>query len=294
VASGKNNEFSISLGLVVGLLLAVGLIYLFMFTMAKDGFGKNMARINAADGEQIAIRIKPVVTIKDILGEQSDAETKTETVAVKSPEELYSGACLACHDTGVAGAPKPGDRAAWEPRFANGIDALLDTAVNGKGAMPPNGASSYSREELRSAIEFMLARAGLMEMSVPAAAEPEPAAPVAAVEAPVAQDLNDGDIAGSEDILPPTAAAAPAALGDAAAGEGTYRRACFACHDSGAAGAPRLGEAAAWSARIASGSDTMLNSAINGKGAMPPKGGHGYLSDSEIANAVAFMLSRVQ
>jgi cytochrome c5 len=54
-------------------------------------------------------------------------------------EAVYTKACIACHSTGVAGAPKVGDKAAWEARLAQGMDALVSTALKGKGAMPPKG-----------------------------------------------------------------------------------------------------------------------------------------------------------
>jgi cytochrome c5 len=82
--------------------------------------------------------------------------------SAKSGEAVYNAACLACHTTGAAGAPKLGDKAAWEPRFAQGLDALITNAINGKGAMPPKGGNpSWSDEEIRNAVEFMLEKAGL-------------------------------------------------------------------------------------------------------------------------------------
>ena len=57
----------------------------------------------------------------------------------------------------VAGAPKFGDKAAWEPRIAQGIDAMLSTAINGKGAMPPRGTCmDCSDADLKAAIEYMI------------------------------------------------------------------------------------------------------------------------------------------
>lgn len=70
----------------------------------------------------------------------------------------------------------------------------------------------------------------------------------------------------------------------------TYRTACMACHASGAAGAPKLGDKAAWKARIAAGMDTMVTNAIKGKGAMPPKGGRANLTDAQIKAVVAYMV----
>lgn len=70
--------------------------------------------------------------------------------------DLYERVCIACHGTGVAGAPMPGDPAAWGPRLALGPDRLLQTAIAGKGAMPPRGScGSCSDDELRTAIEYM-------------------------------------------------------------------------------------------------------------------------------------------
>ncbi len=70
----------------------------------------------------------------------------------------------------------------------------------------------------------------------------------------------------------------------------TYRTACMACHASGAAGAPKLGDKAAWKARIAQGMDILVKHAVEGKGAMPPKGGRMDLSDAQIKSTVAYMV----
>ncbi len=72
-------------------------------------------------------------------------------------EKIYKQSCQACHANGVANAPKPGDKAAWAPRIATGIDAMLAVAKNGKGAMPPKGTCmGCSDDELKSAIEYMV------------------------------------------------------------------------------------------------------------------------------------------
>ena len=72
------------------------------------------------------------------------------------------------------------------------------------------------------------------------------------------------------------------------AGEEVYKAQCVACHGSGAAGAPKFGDAGAWGPRIKQGFDTLVNSALKGKGAMGAQGG-GDFNDIEIARAVAFM-----
>ena len=71
----------------------------------------------------------------------------------------------------------------------------------------------------------------------------------------------------------------------------TYRTACMACHATGAAGAPKLGDKAAWKARIAAGMDAMVKNAIVGKGAMPPKGGRPNLTDAQIKAVVTYMVN---
>ena len=72
-------------------------------------------------------------------------------------EKLYKTACMACHAAGVAGAPKPGDKAAWAPRIQQGVDTLVTSVIKGKGAMPPRGASQASDAEIRAAVDYMLA-----------------------------------------------------------------------------------------------------------------------------------------
>jgi cytochrome c5 len=72
-------------------------------------------------------------------------------------EALYKQACSVCHVAGVAGAPKFGDKAAWAPRVATGVDALVASVIKGKGAMPPKGGTAASEADIKSAVEFMLA-----------------------------------------------------------------------------------------------------------------------------------------
>jgi len=71
---------------------------------------------------------------------------------------IYDKTCVACHASGVANAPKLGDKAAWAPRAAAGKDALLSSVIKGKGAMPPKaGAADLKDDEIKAAIDFMLA-----------------------------------------------------------------------------------------------------------------------------------------
>ncbi|RMD68759.1 MAG: cytochrome c5 family protein, partial [Gammaproteobacteria bacterium] len=93
---------------------------------------------------------------------------------------------------------------------------------------------------------------------------------------------------------PPPPAPKAVALGppDASRGEKVYQQTCFACHGTGAAGAPKLGDKAAWEPRIAQGMDTLIQHALKGFKAMPAKGGNPGLSDQQVADAVAYMVEK--
>lgn len=88
----------------------------------------------------------------------------------------------------------------------------------------------------------------------------------------------------------PQAAAGPAAADDQSLGQKAYSGICKSCHQTGVAGAPIVGNADTWKARIAQGMEALYQSAIKGKGLMPPKGGNPALSDEEIKAAVDFMV----
>ena len=87
-------------------------------------------------------------------------------------------------------------------------------------------------------------------------------------------------------------AEAPAASGPRD-GATIYNSVCGACHNTGAAGAPKIDDKAAWAARLAQGKDGLIKSVTNGKGAMPPKGG-ATLSDDEIKGVVDYVLGKVK
>ena len=127
---------------------------------------------------------------------------------------------------------------------------------------------------------------------------PAQAAPAATAERTVTAE-STAEQAAATDAAQPAASApvqAAAASGggaiDVAAGEKVYQSACFACHLSGVAGAPKLDDAIAWEPRLGQGMTGLLQSVTNGKGAMPPKGGFAHLTEDEIRNAIGFMLDQ--
>jgi cytochrome c5 len=174
-------------------------------------------------------------------------------------KSTYDTTCMACHSTGAAGAPKLGDKAAWKPRLAQGINALHAAALKGKGAMPPKGGNpSLTDDEVARAVAFMANQSG--------AKFKEPA--------------------GKQPAQKPQAGAAD--------GKKVFDTVCTVCHTAGVAGAPKPGDKAAWAPRIKQGTDALVQSVIKGKGAMPPRAGNASLSDAEIRAAVEFMVSQAK
>ena len=106
----------------------------------------------------------------------------------------------------------------------------------------------------------------------------DPNAPVASASAPAAAAP-----------VVAVAAAAPAKAAARGAGKSTYDSVCHVCHGAGVAGAPKLGDKAAWAPRIKQGVAQLHATAIKGKAAMPPKGGNPALSDADVKAAVDYM-----
>ena len=208
-------------------------------------------------------------------------------------EEVYKAQCAACHATGLAGAPKFQDAGAWGPRLATGLDALVKSAVGGKGGMAPQGGGNFSDLEIARAVVYMANAAGgkFAEPAAPAAsgAAAEAAPQAAAAPAPAATPVPAPAPAPAETVAAATPAAAAAPAAGAGAGKALYESACMVCHAVGVAGAPKFGDKAAWAPRLAVGFEEVLKIATTGKGAMPPKGGS-TASDADFRAAVQYMV----
>ncbi len=105
------------------------------------------------DDEGAVARIAPVATVKL-------AAPAAAAAGSRSGEQIYAAICGACHEAGVAGAPKTGDKAAWAPRIKLGLDGLLKSAIAGKNAMPPRGGSDATDDELKDTIKFIANKSG--------------------------------------------------------------------------------------------------------------------------------------
>ncbi|NYT44107.1 cytochrome c5 family protein [Alcaligenaceae bacterium] len=282
--------------LIVTIILAflVPVIVIVMLVNLVESTVQAGAGSTAQSEESIASRIKPVAGFKLV-----DANAPK---VFQTGQQVFETTCAACHSTGVAGAPKLGDNATWAPLIASGYDKLVEIAIHGKGAMPPKGGNaSLSDYEVERAVVYMANESGASfdEPKEPAAenaaAIEQPAAATAA--APAAAPAPQAAAPAAEAPAPAAQeAAAPAPAADTAAvdpaGKKVYESVCFACHTSGIAGAPKLGDKAAWAKFIDTGMDTMLQNAIRGVGAMPPRGGS-QASDEEIKAAIEYMVQAV-
>jgi cytochrome c553 len=154
--------------------------------------------------ETIDQRIAPVGRV-----EVAAVDPDAKPAAPKAPGEVYSSVCAACHDAGVAGAPRADDGGEWARRFEEkGLDTLVSHAINGFQGMPARGGNpSLTDEEVAGSVAYLLSNAGV---SVDAE--------VAEAEAPAAE-----------------AAAAPAVAGDAEAGKDRFAT-CVSCHGAEAQG----------------------------------------------------------
>lgn len=75
-------------------------------------------------------------------------------------EQVFNASCASCHGAGVMGAPKLGDKAAWEPRIARGKDTVYANAINGFKMMPPKGGNAGLKdEEVKATVDFMISKA---------------------------------------------------------------------------------------------------------------------------------------
>jgi cytochrome c5 len=150
---------------VLSLFIPISIILLLAnFVVSGDRTG---AGSDSMTPEAIAARIKPIAGF-----EFRDASAPQ---VVRAGEEVYKGVCGACHAAGVAGAPKFGEKEPWAPRIATGLQSLVNSALKGKGAMPPQGGGDYSDIEITKAVVYMTKAAGAT-FEDPKATEPAAAA----------------------------------------------------------------------------------------------------------------------
>ena len=155
---------------VAPVFIIIGLVY-YVVSDSKPAGSTQAERyalggITAQDMERgVAERLRKVGAV----------EIRDANRALKTGEEVFKAQCSACHATGAAGSPKFGDAAAWGPRIKQGFDALLTSALKGKGAMGAQGGGDFEDLEIARAVVYMANGGG--------AKFAEPAAPAAAASA---------------------------------------------------------------------------------------------------------------
>lgn len=150
MSANTDSEFNFQKILMWGAVIVLGGIALVVLLVSIANFAKGSRPL---DPEAVNLRIAPVATVKI-------AGPVVAGGAARSGEQIYKATCFSCHDSGVANAPKLGDKPAWASRLALGLDGLLKSAIAGKNAMPPKGGSDASDLELARAIVFMANKSG--------------------------------------------------------------------------------------------------------------------------------------
>jgi len=263
------------------LVIVIGIILLVIFATNDRLLG---AGTSSQSAEAVAQRLRPIAEEGFTL---VDANTPK---VLQAGNAVYTAVCAACHDSGAAGAPKLGDNAAWSVRLKQGYDTVVKHAIEGIRLMPAKGGNpDLDNLEVERAVVYLANKSG--------ASYKEPAVPAPSVPAaPAPADATAGAVPApaAPATAPAATPAAPApAVASANTGKALYDTACVACHGAGIAGAPKLGDKAAWTARIAQGNATLYEHAIKGfqgkTGMMPPKGGS-PAPDADVKAAVDYMV----
>jgi len=167
----------------VAVYVAVGavalIIALIMLTrLANYYYGsRDMSKDPSMSDKAVAERLAPVAKLAvDPNAPATPAPVQQAPIAAAAPaapapggaqaaaggngKSTFDTVCTACHGTGVAGAPKFGDKAAWGPRIAQGKPALYNSALHGKNAMPAKGGNpGLSDDAVKAAVDYMVAAA---------------------------------------------------------------------------------------------------------------------------------------
>jgi cytochrome c5 len=156
--------------LVVAVLASfiVPIVVIVLLAMYVTSATKPSAGSEGLGAKATEQRIAPVASVQ--------VKDASKPAVLKTGTEAYKAQCGTCHEAGLAGAPKFGDTAAWAPRVKTGYEALLTSALKGKGAMSAQGGGDLSDLEIGRAVAYM-ANAGGAKFD-------EPAAPPAAASAP--------------------------------------------------------------------------------------------------------------
>ena len=161
----KSYVTHIALHLGVGAVLILGIFILVAHHRDVPERARIQQRELLSSGRGVAERIKPVARV-EVAGVESAKQPQKAAAAsalARNGQQVYQAACVACHGTGVAGAPKLGDKGKWAKRIGKGVNALYLGAINGMqspaGVMPAKGGNpSLSDVEVKAAVDYMIAQ----------------------------------------------------------------------------------------------------------------------------------------
>jgi cytochrome c5 len=138
IKNPKQLLIAVFFSFVIPIFIIIGLVY---FVTSDNKPAAGAVNVEKATAERI--QKIGMVEIRDANRE------------MKTGEQVFKAQCTACHTAGAAGAPKVGDAAAWGPRIKTGLDALMNSALKGKGAMGAQGGGDFSDYEVSRAVVYM-------------------------------------------------------------------------------------------------------------------------------------------
>jgi cytochrome c5 len=167
VSAKHDRKFMDTFLLVLGILVGIAVALIIVARIIATNTSVADRPSDPVFEQQVEARIQPVA--RDAVAGQDNAALTAPAAAPAAATDLageavYNQACVACHGAGVAGAPKFGDKAAWAPRIAQGMDTLHQHAVHGfqgkSGFMPPKGGrADFTDQSVMNGVDYMAAAA---------------------------------------------------------------------------------------------------------------------------------------
>lgn len=166
MSAEHDRKFFDTFMLVLGILIGIAILLYVLARIVASGTQEKHVITDPVNQAVVAERIAPVAKVA-IAGQDNSALAPVQQAAAEPAkelggEEVFNMACMACHGAGVAGAPKFGDKAAWAPRIAKGVDTLHKHALEGfqgsTGVMPPKGGrADLADKSIINAVDYMVA-----------------------------------------------------------------------------------------------------------------------------------------
>ncbi len=197
IKNPKQLLVSVFFSFIVPIFVIIGLVFFAVSAYKPAG-------LEAGSGTEISLAGKSqeerIAATNARLQRVGMVEIRDANRELQTGEQVFKAQCTTCHSAGVAGAPKFGDTAAWAARLPTGYDALLHSALKGKGAMAPQGGGDFDDVEIGRAVVYMANAAG-GKFPVPNRAAAAPADGASAT----------GDAASAPTAAVPAASATPVA-----------------------------------------------------------------------------------